>query len=99
MNLKRKGRNKSPPPIKICPKCHESGLKEALGIGGFIAPKVYFCNKCGYNGGFYLEVDPGETGEAMADLKKIQAEQPEDVEKESEITDYDSDINVPEKEK
>lgn len=99
MNLKRKGKRKGAPLVKICPKCHEPGLKEALGIGGFIAPKVYCCNKCGYSGGFYLEVDPDEKGEAMVDLKKIQAENPEDVDKESEIDNYESDINFPQKNK
>ncbi|MFX0056879.1 MAG: hypothetical protein ACFE85_01020 [Candidatus Hodarchaeota archaeon] len=46
------------PKIRICPKCKESKLKNALNTSGWLAPDLFECKACGYIGSFYLEVDP-----------------------------------------
>ena len=45
--------------IRICPKCKKPTLRTAMNVSGGIAPNLYECRdkKCGYIGGFYVEVD------------------------------------------
>ncbi len=43
--------------IRICPKCKEPKLKNAINVSGWLAPDMYNCTACGYMGRFYIEVD------------------------------------------
>jgi hypothetical protein len=45
--------------IRICPKCKKPTLKTAINVSGGLAPNLYECKdkKCGYIGGFFIEVD------------------------------------------
>lgn len=43
--------------IRICPKCKEPKLKNAINVSGWLAPDMYSCTACGYMGRFYIEVD------------------------------------------
>ena len=45
--------------IRICPKCKNPTLKTATNVSGGLAPNLYECRdkKCGYIGGFYVEID------------------------------------------
>ncbi len=43
--------------IRICPKCKESTLRNAINVSGWLAPDMYECTTCGYTGRFYVEVD------------------------------------------
>ena len=43
--------------IRICPKCKEPKLKNAVNISGWLAPSMYECTGCGYMGRFFIEVD------------------------------------------
>ncbi|MHA2182104.1 MAG: hypothetical protein ACXAAH_11855 [Promethearchaeota archaeon] len=44
--------------IRICPKCKEPKLRNAVNVSGWLAPNMYECSKCGYLGHFFLEIDP-----------------------------------------
>jgi len=46
--------------IRICPKCKEATLRNAVNISGWLAPDMYECTTCGYNGRFYVEVDSSD---------------------------------------
>lgn len=43
--------------IRICPKCKEPKLKNAVNVSGWLAPNMYECTNCGYIGYFYVEID------------------------------------------
>lgn len=42
--------------IRICPRCKEPKLKNAVNVSGWLAPDMFECS-CGYIGRFYVEVD------------------------------------------
>lgn len=42
--------------IRICPKCKEPNLKNAINVSGWLAPDMYECS-CGYVGRLFLEID------------------------------------------
>ncbi|MBY8991162.1 MAG: hypothetical protein KGD58_10450 [Candidatus Lokiarchaeota archaeon] len=44
--------------IRICPKCKEATLKSGFNVSGWLAPNFVECQKCGYAGYFYIEIDP-----------------------------------------
>jgi len=44
--------------IRICPKCKEPKLRNAVNVSGWLAPNMYECTNCGYSGYFYIEIDP-----------------------------------------
>jgi len=44
--------------IRICPKCKEPKLRNAVNVSGWLAPNMYECTNCGYLGHFYIEIDP-----------------------------------------
>lgn len=44
--------------IRICPKCKEPKLRNAVNVSGWLAPNMYECANCGYLGHFYIEIDP-----------------------------------------
>ena len=48
------------------------------------------CNECDYEGAFYLEVNPCETGKNFVDMEKLKKIFPDDIDKETEI-----DLNDP----
>lgn len=39
---------------KLCPRCL-SPLRRGSGLGGWLIPQDYYCEKCGYKGHAYLE--------------------------------------------
>ncbi|MFW9823550.1 MAG: hypothetical protein ACFFE4_11470 [Candidatus Thorarchaeota archaeon] len=43
--------------IRICPKCKEPKLKNAVNVSGWLAPNMVECTKCGYTGYFFMEID------------------------------------------
>ncbi|MHA2006038.1 MAG: hypothetical protein ACXABO_00890 [Promethearchaeota archaeon] len=43
--------------IRICPKCKEPKLRNAVNVSGWLAPDMFECSNCGYLGHFYIEVD------------------------------------------
>jgi len=43
--------------IALCPVCYSPDLKPLTRLSGLLTPRVYICNKCGYKGPVYLEVD------------------------------------------
>jgi hypothetical protein len=43
--------------IRICPKCKEPTLRNAVNVSGWLAPDMYECTSCGYFGRFHVEVD------------------------------------------
>ncbi len=54
--------------IKICPKCKEPKLKNAVNVSGWLAPNLYECTNCKYIGALFVEVD----SEDLIKHKKIQ---------------------------
>ena len=42
------------PARKLCPKCL-SPLQGGGGLGGWLIPMNYFCQKCGYSGTVFVE--------------------------------------------
>ena len=46
--------------IRICPKCKEATLKNAVNVSGWLAPDMFECTTCGYTGRFYVEVDSND---------------------------------------
>ncbi len=46
--------------IRICPKCKEATLRNAVNVSGWLAPDMFECTTCGYTGRFYVEVDSND---------------------------------------
>lgn len=44
--------------IRICPKCKKPTLKQAVNVSGWLAPDMFECTSCNYNGPLFLEIDP-----------------------------------------
>ncbi|MEJ2251706.1 MAG: hypothetical protein P8Y70_09900 [Candidatus Lokiarchaeota archaeon] len=44
--------------IRICPRCKQPTLKQAVNVSGWLAPDFFECTKCNYRGPLYLEIDP-----------------------------------------
>ena len=42
------------PAKKLCPRCL-SPLQARGGLGGWLVPMSYYCQKCGYSGTVFLE--------------------------------------------
>lgn len=93
--LKRKTKKSGPPPIKLCPNCYEPKLKVGTNVGGFMAPAVYYCEKCDYKGPLYIEVDVNENGEAMVDIEELKKQFPNDVDEESSIESFNVEGDLP----
>ena len=55
--------------VRICPKCKEAKLKNAVNVSGWLGADLYECTGCGYSGRFYIEID-------LEDLKSDQEENP-----------------------
>jgi len=51
------------PTLKICPRCG-GRLKQTSSMDGWMTPGYYYCEKCGYKGSVYIEVDAEEYMEA-----------------------------------
>jgi len=50
------------PARKLCPKCL-SPLKGGGGLGGWLIPMSYYCEKCGYSGTVFIEQERQEEKE------------------------------------
>ncbi|MBY9006701.1 MAG: hypothetical protein KGD63_08075 [Candidatus Lokiarchaeota archaeon] len=47
--------------VRICPKCKKPKLRNAYNLmSGWGSPPKLECVECGYNGFFYLEIDPDD---------------------------------------
>ena len=46
------------PATKLCPKCL-SPLRGSGGLGGWLIPMNYYCQKCGYSGSVFVEKEQG----------------------------------------
>ena len=46
--------------IRICPKCKEPKLRNAVNVSGWLAPNMFECSNCGYLGHFFIEIDPDD---------------------------------------
>ena len=46
--------------LRICPKCKQPKLKNALNVSGWLTPNYFECKNCGYLGSLYLEIDPND---------------------------------------
>ncbi|RLG61302.1 hypothetical protein DRN86_00240 [Candidatus Geothermarchaeota archaeon] len=44
----------------LCPVCNSPGLSPISKFSGWLTPKIYRCDKCGYKGPVYLEVELDE---------------------------------------
>ena len=84
MSFWKKLRKKKTLTIKICPKCEKPSLYRARNLGWTIT-ELYRCRECNYEGAFYLEIEPNETGENFANLEKLKKTFPDDVDPETEI--------------
>lgn len=51
-NLKHKG-----PSAIFCPRCGNPKLKESSSFDSWLIPAKYFCEKCGYLGLIYMELE------------------------------------------
>ncbi|MGQ9759765.1 MAG: hypothetical protein ACUVQ5_04240 [Candidatus Methanomethylicaceae archaeon] len=55
---------------KVCPRCGSTDIS-ILTLTGYIAPPAYLCNKCGFHGTLFLEVEK-EEGEAGTESSSAQ---------------------------
>jgi predicted RNA-binding Zn-ribbon protein involved in translation (DUF1610 family) len=46
--------------IRVCPFCKQPTLRAADSISGWMTADIYKCDKCGYRGPVFIEVDPEE---------------------------------------
>lgn len=56
------------PTLIYCPKCASPELKLSNGFGGmnmWLTPMKYFCEKCGYVGPIYMEMEKEEEKERV----------------------------------
>ncbi|MDG7049233.1 MAG: hypothetical protein JRN19_02330 [Nitrososphaerota archaeon] len=44
------------PTVKVCPKCGGK-LGQTSSMSGWMTPEYYYCEKCGYKGSVYVEID------------------------------------------
>ncbi|NVM17732.1 MAG: hypothetical protein HWN80_08445 [Candidatus Lokiarchaeota archaeon] len=51
--------------IRICPKCKNPTLKNAVNVSGWLAPNLFECTSrnCNYVGPLFLEIDPEDLKE------------------------------------
>ena len=54
-NMKKRSRK-----IRVCPSCLEPTLRSADSISGWMTEEIFKCDKCGYRGTVFIEVDPDE---------------------------------------
>ena len=52
-------KNPFSPTKKLCPVCGEP-LKRLSALDGWFLPDVFICEKCGYRGPLFVEVDEDE---------------------------------------
>jgi predicted RNA-binding Zn-ribbon protein involved in translation (DUF1610 family) len=51
------------PSLIFCPKCGSPDLRSSSGFAGidmWLTPRKYFCEKCGYVGPIYMELEKEE---------------------------------------
>ncbi len=44
--------------IRICPKCKNATLKNAVNISSWLTPNMFECTSCNYLGPLSIEIDP-----------------------------------------
>ena len=54
--------------IRICPKCKNPTLKNAVNVSGWLAPNMFECTSCNYIGHLFLEIDPKDLKEGNNSL-------------------------------
>jgi predicted RNA-binding Zn-ribbon protein involved in translation (DUF1610 family) len=54
IHVLKKAKHSSPKPV-FCPTCYSSKLKQNESYG--ILPRLYYCEKCGYEGPLVLELE------------------------------------------
>ena len=47
---------------KYCPRCGSKGVRIFSSFGFWLAPKRYVCDKCGYLGPVFMELEKEENG-------------------------------------
>ncbi len=50
----------SKPSAKFCPKCGSPELKLSSSMDYWLLPQKYMCDKCGYIGSVYMELEKEE---------------------------------------
>jgi predicted RNA-binding Zn-ribbon protein involved in translation (DUF1610 family) len=53
-------RHVKPSKVKYCPRCGSKDLRIASSFGYWLAPKRYICDKCGYLGPVFMELQKEE---------------------------------------
>ena len=64
----------SKPRAIFCPKCCAPDLKTYSGFAGmdmWLTPRKYICEKCGYVGPIYMELEKEETRNKIVKKKKM----------------------------
>lgn len=46
--------------IRVCPFCKQPTLRVADSISGWMTAEIFKCDRCGYRGPVFIEVDPKE---------------------------------------
>ncbi|MHA1390872.1 MAG: hypothetical protein ACTSQT_01340 [Promethearchaeota archaeon] len=49
--------------IRICPKCKNATLKNAVNISGWLTPNMFECTSCDYIGSLFIEMIRNEYSE------------------------------------
>ncbi len=62
---------------------------------GWTITEMYQCRECDYQGAFYLEIEPDETGENFANLDKLKKMYPDDIDKSTVIDIDEKTLNEP----
>jgi len=70
------------PGIKICPRCGSMDVDATTGTG-YVSPPLYVCNRCGFAGSIFPELDSEEA------LKHAQSAGAEEESGEDEILEID----------
>jgi hypothetical protein len=60
-----------------------------------MAPPIFYCEKCSYQGPLYIEVDVNENGEAMVDIEELKKQFPNDLDEESSIKTFEVEGDLP----
>ena len=55
-----KNKKKHSRKIRVCPFCKQPTLRTADSISGWMTAEIFKCDKCGYRGPVFIEVDPKE---------------------------------------
>ena len=62
-NLFRNIKHRKPSAI-YCPKCGDSNIKKSSSFDSWLIPAKYICEKCGYSGILYMELEKKDEGDS-----------------------------------